>query len=221
MTDEELKLRFRDHEDGWTERKPTDVGFQDVCKTMSAFANSLPDGHSGILFIGVSNDGVPSGVDNTDKKQKWVRRLAEHTCYPPIAINCRVFEESGQNIVAVIVKASSNRPHFTGPAFVRKGSESIEASKDQFEDLIASRNSIVKMLLGEQQNGRDVIVKKQGTMLLAEIGGIICQVVECNPHYAVFAPTDGRARFSTSMNDISLSWDPATSSLVCKIPCGY
>jgi hypothetical protein len=77
------------------------------------------------------------------------------------------------------------------------------------------------MLLGEQQNGRDIIVKKKGTHLLAEFGGIWCKVVECNPHFSVFGPTDGRDQFSASINDISLSWDPPTSSLVCTIPCGY
>ena len=44
MTDEEIKRRLLNREDGWTERKPQSVGGDDVRKALVAFANSLPDG---------------------------------------------------------------------------------------------------------------------------------------------------------------------------------
>jgi hypothetical protein len=39
MTEEELKRRISNTEDGWTEQKPQSVGKDDVCKTLIGFAN--------------------------------------------------------------------------------------------------------------------------------------------------------------------------------------
>jgi len=50
-------------------------------------------------------------------------------------------------VVAVTVPASQNRPHFSGPAFVRRGSESVAASEQQFNELIYSRDSKAATLL--------------------------------------------------------------------------
>lgn len=62
MTDEELKRRLSDLEDGWTERKLQSVGGDDVRKALVAFANSLPDGEEALLSIGVANDGTRSAL---------------------------------------------------------------------------------------------------------------------------------------------------------------
>ena len=43
-TEEELKRRTSNTEDGWTERKPQSVGKDDVRKTLIGFANSVPEG---------------------------------------------------------------------------------------------------------------------------------------------------------------------------------
>jgi len=62
MTDEELKRRLSDFEDGWTERKEQGVSTDDVRKTLVAFANSVPDGEEAVLFIGISDKGKITGV---------------------------------------------------------------------------------------------------------------------------------------------------------------
>ena len=59
----------------------------------------------------------------------------------------QVFTVDGKNDVAVLIEASPERPHFAGPAFVRRGSESVAASKEVYEELIASRNTIAGKLL--------------------------------------------------------------------------
>lgn len=152
MTDDELLQRLSDHEDNLTERKPAGVNKQELRKTLSAFANSVPADRTAILFIGVHDEtgevmGVPP--DQTDSKQKQVREAAERECYPPITtVTCRVLTKSGLHVIAVIVGASADRPHFTGPAYVRRGSESVNASPALFNELIASRNSKVSAILG-------------------------------------------------------------------------
>src|SRR5437879_2749618 len=105
MTDEELKRRLSDFEDGWTERKEKGVSTDDIRKTLVAFANSVPDGEEAILFIGVANDGMIKGVDNPDKAQKSFTKTASEWCYPPIKHTSRVIDQDGKHVVAIIVQA--------------------------------------------------------------------------------------------------------------------
>ena len=51
MTDEEIKRRLLDLEDGWTEGKPPNVDRGDVREALVAFANFVPEGEEAILFI--------------------------------------------------------------------------------------------------------------------------------------------------------------------------
>ncbi len=96
MTDEEIKRRLSDLEDGWTERKLQSVSGDDVRKALVAFANSVPDGEEAILFIGVADNGTPIGVDDPDNMQKKVKRWADW-CYPPIRHTSRAIESNGQS----------------------------------------------------------------------------------------------------------------------------
>ena len=50
----------------------------------AAFANQLSTNETGLLFIGVANDGTLIGVDDTDALQKRVRKACQQYCYPEI-----------------------------------------------------------------------------------------------------------------------------------------
>jgi predicted HTH transcriptional regulator len=50
---DELLARLNSKEDNFTERKPEGAGTYEFRKTIVAFANSLPDNQTGVLFIGV------------------------------------------------------------------------------------------------------------------------------------------------------------------------
>lgn len=188
MTNEEIKRRLLDVEDGWTERKPQGVGGDDVRRALVAFANSVPDGEEAILFIGVADDGTPIGVDNPDNTQKNVRRWAD-SCYPAISHTSKVIESDGVHIVAVIVRPDHNRPHFAGPAYVRVGSESRKASESEFDQLIASRISKARPLLEAKLKGELVSVSQWhfGNRSSPQD----CTVIECTPVLAVFQPNSG------------------------------
>lgn len=204
MTEDELRRRILDQEDGWTERKPKGVSDEDICKTIVAFANSLPDNEAGILFIGVSDEGVPLGVDNADAMQKKVRQLSEQNCYPPISLqhNCKVFEDSGKSIVAVIVNGSDNRPHFRGHTYVRVGSESVKPSPDQYERLIASRSSVARAILFEHQKDNQVVVEIEGSN---HNRTFLSKVVDCNALFATFHDLEQHKERSAPLNQISVS----------------
>lgn len=207
MDDTQLRARLYDKEDGWTERKSKGVNTEDIRKTIIAFANSLPDGQQGVLFIGLADkDGSVEGVDDTDALQKNIRRAAEHKTYPPIHIghNCRVIHEGGKDIVAVIVEASSNRPHFAGPAYVRVGSESIEASESQFQQLIASRTSVARKILEARRNNETVLVQEARKNY--NPGRTRCKVESCDPHFANFKAVNEGWIHSAPLSQITVSY---------------
>src|SRR2546430_931418 len=135
MTDDELREWLRDHEDGWVERKTKNIKDEEILEALVGFANSVPVGQQGLLVIGVSDDGNFLGVDNTDKLQKKIHRLAEW-CHPTVEYQARVLEESGLHVVVVIIQASNARPHFASPAYVRIGSQFQKASQRKFNELI-------------------------------------------------------------------------------------
>jgi hypothetical protein len=205
MDDATLRARLLDKEDGWTERKPKGVSTEDIRKTIVAFANSLPDGQQAILFIGVNDKtGAVEGVDDTDALQKNVRRAAEKA-YPPIRIghNSRALRVEDKSVVAVIVEASRNRPHFAGPSYVRVGSESVEASEEQFEELIASRTSVGRLILEAMRNDRIVLVEEARRGYIP--GRTQCKVVSCNAHFATFKAPQQSWEYSAPLSQITAS----------------
>lgn len=147
MTPQALLERLNNNEDGFTERKTEAAKPLEFRQTLVAFANSVPEGQIAVLFIGVADDGRVTGVVNSDSLQKKLREIAENCCYPSVKYQSQVLEVEGKSVVAVLVGASQERPHFAGPAFVRRGSESVAASKEVYEELIASRNTKAGKLL--------------------------------------------------------------------------
>ena len=141
MTLQALLERLNNSEDGFTERKTEAAKASEFRQTLVAFANPVPEGRTAVLFIGVANDGKVIGVTNSDSLQRKLREIAEKDCYPPVKCQSQVLAVDGKSVVAMLVEASLERPHFAGPAFVRRGSESVAASKDVYEELIASRNA--------------------------------------------------------------------------------
>lgn len=215
MTDEELRERLGDKEDGWTERKSKGVSSEDIKKTIVAFANSLPDGHQGLLFIGIADKGgAVEGVDDPDKLQKTVRKLAEGSVYPPIYLghNCRVLREAGKDVVAVIVEASHKRPHFAGASYVRVGSESVAASERQFEHLIASRTSVARFILEAMRKG-DVVLIDEGRRGYHPHRAR-CKVEDCNAQFANFTAVQEGWRYSAPLSQITASYQPEMSMML-------
>src|SRR5947209_3569083 len=210
MTDEELKCRLSDFEDGWTERKEKGVSAENVRKTLVAFANSVPDGEEAVLFVGVANDGNITGVDNPENIQKSVSQASEG-CYPPIKHTARVIGVNGKYIVAAIVQASHNKPHFAGPAFIRSGSQSKKASEEVFNQLIASRISKARPLLEAMRKGERVIISRCYCVTLVD-----CAIVECTEHYAVFQPLIGESIYGY-YEQIRLKRNSATNQLQVDI----
>jgi hypothetical protein len=131
-------------EDNLLEKK-LESDLKDLLKTMVAFANSVRPGHQAVLLIGVKDDGSIQGVTNPDNIQKQVRKEAEKI-FPPILWRSVVYENEGKFCIRVEIDYDGETPHFGGPAWVRKGSQSVIASDEVFQRLIDLRSGIVREL---------------------------------------------------------------------------
>jgi len=146
VTPDELRQLIGNHEDNFVERKSEGVTPQELRQTVSAFANSVPEGRQAILFIGIRDTGEIVGVAKPDKVQGRVREACHDDCYPRITFTSEVISVCGKDVVAVVVPFSTKKPHFTGPAYIRAGSASVKASEERYEDLIASRTDKARMI---------------------------------------------------------------------------
>jgi len=131
-------------EDNLLERK-VESDLKDVLKTLVGFANSVKPGHTAVLLIGEKDDGNATGVTNPDTIQKRIRSECDKI-YPPILWRSKIYENQGKQCVCVEIEYNDDTPHFAGPAYVRKGSETIQASNEMFQQLIDIRSNIVSEL---------------------------------------------------------------------------
>ena len=142
MSDADLLARMKDSEDHFVERK-TCGDSKDWLKTVVAFANSAPIGYPCIMYIGVRNNGeIEDRQPDFDSLQMTLNKIMQNA-YSRVAYLPKIITDGGRQALAVIVPGSSSRPHFAGPSYVRRGSETFEASDEQLDDLISSRSGKV------------------------------------------------------------------------------
>lgn len=210
---EDLIQKLSNKEDGFIERKPESAGTADFKKTLVAFANSVPKDRAAILYIGVADTGKLLGISNVDSLQKTIRRICEEECYPPIKFQSQVINSEGKDILAITIPFSSNRPHFAGPAYIRRGSESVIASKEMFQELIDSRTSKVAKIL----EWKDQIVTVEAHRKLLGNTKYLgdsryratheCRILECNSHYVRMQDISNDRYVSEPLLNINLSYD--------------
>ncbi len=212
-----LLARLAQSEDPWVERKQS-FDERDVRKTVVAFANSVGEGQSAVMFIGADNKGRHKGVPDADDMQKKIAGVLER-CYPKTAYQTCVLtvegEEKSLEILAILVPFSQNRPHFTGPAYVRRGSETIEASRDVFLELIASQNDTARRIL--QFKDRRCWLRlesKSGFWLDFE-----CLVGSCDAH-AVTLRDDESRLWSFPVPSIKVNKTPMRDLEISAAPLG-
>ena len=217
MTREDLVQRLSHHEDNFIERKLEGAANRsEIRRTVVAFSNSVPDGRTAILYIGVAEDGTPVGVSNPDSLQKAVREVTRKDCYPEVKnYSVEVLEISGKHVLAVIVGSSNSRPHFSGSAFVRKGSETVAASSELYEELIASRNTKAGKIL--RHKGEIITFKTNqtyygvGRSLRGQVE-IECRIEGCDAHVVDLYDIGSGRHISESLERIRINKDPRKNS---------
>jgi predicted HTH transcriptional regulator len=145
LTDSDILSRLTNVEDATVERKVAS-DLRDAVKAAVAFSNSLPVTVPGIIYIGVYNDGR---IEEQPINEAFLKKVSRElgNIYPPIYPEIHVKEKDGRNFVVVIVYGSPNKPHFAGQSYLRAGTQTILASDQQFEELVAKRNSKVGRVL--------------------------------------------------------------------------
>lgn len=184
LSDEDILARLTNIEDSTVERK-TAADYRDCLKTATAFSNSLPILDPGIVFVGVFDDGRVQENPNLDSVQKKINEQL-NKIYPPIYPQIKVMRKEGKPFLAVIVRGSPERPHFAGPSFVRKGSESVNASEEQFSSLIAERSGKSREILKWKFKAisLDILHPPDAMVRMGRISGSIqCTVQDCNQHW--------------------------------------
>jgi hypothetical protein len=219
LKDEELLLRLKKFEDNFVERK-TSGDSKDWLKTVVAFANSTPVGYPAVLYIGVKNDGTPEEKPvNLDTLQKtFGGKIVE--AYPTIYYLTKILTVEGKQILVVIVPGSDERPHFAGQAFVREGSRSVVASKPQFDELIASRNSKAYEIL--KWKGKPVSVDFRGIGFIPNLWDAPYTdeytIVDCNQFYVTLTRAD--ADRSVPLSRVEISFDDKSMRLKLDVVVG-
>ena len=195
-TDDDLRRLRRPAEDALVERK-TAADSRDWVKTIVAFANSVPVDRYGLMSLGVRDDGSVESPQNLDGLQRTLRNKML-AAYPPIPYSTRVLSDSDGTFLCVIVQGSPERPHFSGPSFVRVGSETVEASRTQFDRLIAERGSKTYRIL--RHRGRTVSIASirtdaRSVQLLGRESGVTREeIVDCSSSSVTLRVSGGTTR---------------------------
>ncbi len=129
MTEADLLRSLHSTEHTFVERK-TVGDSRDWVKTVVAFANSLETNQEGVLFIGATDKGeIESNPANLDKLQKTLSEKLQ-SVYPPVYYTTKIVAADGRECLAVIVPGSSSKPHYSGPLYLRDGSQTVIATGD-------------------------------------------------------------------------------------------
>jgi hypothetical protein len=131
-------------EDSLREKK-VESDLKDLLKTMVAFANSVAPNDTAKIFIGEKNDGSVQGVTDPDSIQKKVVKEAEKI-YPEIYYRTEVYEREGKQCVRVDIRHNGLAPHFAGAAWVRKGSQTVRATEDLYQQMVSLRNDKARVM---------------------------------------------------------------------------
>ncbi|MGA2648319.1 MAG: ATP-binding protein [Candidatus Sulfotelmatobacter sp.] len=213
LNESDLLARMKNFEDHLVERK-TVKDEKDWKKTAVAFANSVPVGLPAVLYIGVRNNGeIETPQHNLDEVQKKFNARMRRV-YPRIAYVPKIVSENGRQALAVVIPGSELRPHFAGLAYVRVGSQSSEASEQQFSLLIAQRSSMAARILAFKG--------KRVTVLNFVPNGMSSQwqertiVVDCDQFYVTLQTNSDRPQ-SFPLSRLELNFDNSRNDLQLEI----
>ena len=215
----ELFERLKDPEDSFVERKLEGASLGELRRTLVAFANSVPPDREAVLYLGVHDNGTIAGVNNVDSLQKKIDRICNDDCYPPIHFTSEVVRLDEGLVLAVVVPPSAKKPHFGGPALIRRGSKSVVVTEDLYEDLITSRHAkaeellrykgkIVSVMSPKNQLGRPEFAQLiAGSTLQVQVKSYECKVEVVNPFFAKFIIIGSGSYFSEPLQNIEISYD--------------
>ena len=213
LNESDLLARMRNFEDHLVERK-TVKDEKDWKKTAVAFANSAPVGLPAILYIGVRNNGeIETPQRDLDEIQRKFNTQMQRV-FPRIAYVPKIISEDGQQALAVVIPGSELRPHFAGLSYVRKGSETIDASEEQFGELLAQRNSKAALILKSKGNNVTVINRFAAGQTQWPNSTVL---IDCNQFYVTLQPVPHEPPSSFPLSRVEINADNLRRRLQLEI----
>jgi Putative DNA-binding domain len=213
LNEADLLARLKNFEDHFVERKSSGDKKKDWVKTAVAFANSAPNGYPCVLYLGVKDNGEIETEVNLDTLQKTFNQEMKNA-YPPVPYLTKIIADGGRQALAVIVLGSELRPHFAGLAYVRKGSESIDASEQQFEGLIAQRNSKTARILQFKGKNITVLVRTENSEIPWSNSTTL---VDCDQFYVTIQQVPHEPPSSFPLSRVEINFDNVRKRLQLEI----
>jgi hypothetical protein len=220
LNESDLLARMRNFEDHLVERKVISDQ-KDWKKTAVAFTNSAPVGLPAVLFIGVRNNGeIETPQQNLDDAQKKFNNRMQDV-YPRVSYVPKVVTDKGQQALAVIIPGSEFRPHFAGLSYVRRGSETREASELEFDNLIAQRSSKAARILAWKGKTISIVIPippSASHLEFAQTNKFNTSVVtECNEFYVSLQPSPTEPPTSFPLSRVEILFDNLRQRLQLEI----
>lgn len=208
ISSEDLLASLADTENNFIERK-TISDHRGWLKTAVAFANSCPIGYPGVLFIGVNDNGAVQRHDTPPDFEKLQKSVTEkiNDAWPPIFHFTKTLRKEA-DFLAVVIPGSVQRPHFSGPSYVRVGPETRKASEEQYDELIAQRSGKVR----EIQKLIGNTVHWHCNSVLCGTGNANGRVADCNQFFVTL--DGGGYKRCFPIDWVSISFDPSNDRYV-------
>lgn len=144
MTKTELWELLKNGENSGVEFKRDDIENHELARELVAFLNL--DG--GIVFLGVEDDGTVSGISRPNLEE-WVADLCRVKIEPPIVPHLSWVREvdPGKDVLVVRVPQGPDKPYARvhndrRTYFIRVGSTSREASRDELERMFQASGRV-------------------------------------------------------------------------------
>lgn len=214
LNDADLLARLKNFEDHFVERKTSGDKKRDWVKTSVAFANSAPGGYPCVLYLGVKDSGeIETPQVNLDSLQKTFNQEMKNV-YPPVPYLTKIVNDGGRQALAVIELGSDIRPHFSGPAYVRKGSENWDASEKQYEELIAQRNGKTARILQSKGKNITVFVRSEDSEVAWPKSTTL---VDCDQFYVTIQASPHEPPSSFPLSRVEINFDNLRKTLQLEI----
>ena len=141
-SDSQLLSYVTEDESHWIERKESFIDKEKICKTVCAFANDLANSNKpGIVWIGVRNDGVISGVEVTDKLLLKIDQIRTDGRIQPLpSTSTRTLRIDDKDVIAIVVAPSSLPPvSFDGRIWIRQAASTQQGNHEDERQLNEKR----------------------------------------------------------------------------------
>ncbi|MGI9000988.1 MAG: AlbA family DNA-binding domain-containing protein [Pseudonocardia sp.] len=143
-SDDDLCVLLADLESDLVERKESAAATDKIAQAICAYANDLPGYRaSGVVFIGATDDGRPSGLEITDKLLLSLADIRDTGKLLPLpTMRVSSLDAGGQQVAVIEVEPSLSPPvRYEGRVWIRVGPRRVIASADEERRLSERRRA--------------------------------------------------------------------------------